>query len=201
MRRFSAIGARCAACLVSAVVSGVLAGAAAWAASPPPPPVSPEAVRNCVLENLGRYATPDQAVVVQYVDLAAACRAALAGSSDTDIQVTPLGSSRTASSSSSNRRSGGASVTSTGSSQRATGARSGPRSKSAGRERGTRPTTRDRSAPATVGVVRSALEGAERPAPGEGKLAGLPLWLLGLLGASLVLAIAGGAAGVRRRRD
>lgn len=36
-------------------------------------------VRACVLNNLIRYAPPDRAVVAQYLDLEAACRAQLEG--------------------------------------------------------------------------------------------------------------------------
>ena len=48
-------------------------------------------VARCVADNLVRYDTPDRAVVAQYVDIVAACRAAVAGDPVADVSLSPIG--------------------------------------------------------------------------------------------------------------
>ncbi|HMO00712.1 MAG TPA: hypothetical protein PKD59_14965 [Miltoncostaeaceae bacterium] len=54
-------------------------------------PVTAAQVAACVRDNLLKYAPPDQAVIVQYLNLEAACRATLEGDDGTQVQVTALG--------------------------------------------------------------------------------------------------------------
>ena len=63
---------------------------AAAGANPKPKPVSEAAVRACIRDNLVRYTNPSKAIFAQYVDLAAACRTALARGKEGDVKITPL---------------------------------------------------------------------------------------------------------------
>jgi hypothetical protein len=78
--------------VVATLVASAVGAAPSWAGRPPKP-VTEAAVRACVEQNLVRYSDPQHAAVLQYVDIAAACRAALAGGgSDVQVQIVPIGS-------------------------------------------------------------------------------------------------------------
>ena len=169
------------------------------------PPPSEQAVRACVEENLARYSSPDEAAVAQYLDLEAACRAALAGDDDVDVQVTPLGARNPES------RAGARSDL------RVRGARRGrsapPRLRSRpARTRSSRPIARmettERNEVASpdertsAGDVRRAIDDAtEAGPPAPGGLSGAPRWLLALLGGLGLLVLAALALRLRRRTN
>ena len=192
---------------VSVAVLIALSAASAGSAQPPrPKPVSEAAVRACVRDNLVRYSTPDRADLVQYVDIAAACRSALAGEQDTQVAITPLGGNRAAArrAASSRARAGTNSTPSPagGTVTRSSGNRA-PAVRG-GATRRVRATRKERARPRRQGAsalptVRSALDRTERGGPIAESLSGFPGWLAAIVGAAGLVALAGVVVEVRRR--
>jgi hypothetical protein len=77
--------------LVAAAAAGLAAAAGASAANPPAN--GEAALSRCIADNQYRYSQPDQAAVLQYIDIVALCRSILAQGTDVQVQVTPLGGS------------------------------------------------------------------------------------------------------------
>ena len=94
-------------CLLAGVVASLLGPVGASAGGTPKPPPTEAQIRACVEQNLARYSGPDKAVYAQYVDLETACRAALTGTDDAQVEITPIESSRPPSNSGGNRAASG----------------------------------------------------------------------------------------------
>ena len=76
--------------LFAAAAASLALAAGASAASPPENPGGDAALRRCIDQNQFRYSQPDQAAVLQYIDIVALCRAILARGGDVQVQITPL---------------------------------------------------------------------------------------------------------------
>ena len=161
--------------VVATLVASAVGAAPSWAARPPKP-VTAAAVRACVAQNLVRYSDPQHAAVLQYVDIAAACRAALAGGgSDVQVQIVPIGS-----------RALGIAKTALGTPVAAAGAVSSP--STAEPKAVTRPhrskvgarTRRLRQPPEVAGLLP---DGPSPRAPAPGLIDSAPWWALALVGA------------------
>jgi len=108
-------------CLLAGVVASLLGPVGASAGGTPKPPPTEAQIRACVEQNLARYSGPDKAVYAQYVDLETACRAALTGTDDAQVEITPIESSRPPSNSGGNRAASGGNRAASGGNRAASG--------------------------------------------------------------------------------
>jgi hypothetical protein len=155
-------------------------------------------VRACVERNLVRYTTPDRAVVAQYVDITAACHAALAGDEDVAVVLAPLDG---------DLGSPGGGGTGAEGAEGTAQERSGPdgavpRGRGGDRRGPAGAPAAPRGVSATADAVRAALAAPPETArpPGVLGLAAAPPWILGLLAAGLAGSAGAAAVGWRRRR-
>jgi phosphate/sulfate permease len=178
--------------VVATLVASAVAAAPSWAARPPKP-VTEAAVRACVAQNLVRYSDPQHAAVLQYVDIAAACRAALAGGgSDVQVQIVPIGS-----------RSSRIAKTPAGAPAAAYGAVSSPNTAESkavtrtphGSKAGAM-AQRLRRPPEVAGLLP---DGSSPRAPAPGLIDSAPWWALALVGAICFGTGARALLGARRR--
>lgn len=184
--------------LVGVIVAGAVGASSAVGATEPP------SVRACIERNLIRYSDPASAVVVQYADIEAQCRAAIDGNGITS-SFTPAG---------------GAGATGSGSTGDGTTGTGGSSSPASGGTAGTGPTSDGTgSAPGASGAPSNGSAGAaprrgasasaavSAAAAGEASStaavavpAGDSPWWMILLGAALAALVAGGAFVTLRQR-
>ena len=179
--------------VVATLVAAAVAVAPSWAARPPKP-VTEAAVRACVAQNLVRYSDPQHAAVLQYVDIAAACRAALAGGgSDVQVQIVPIGSR---SSDRANASAGAPAATRVGVSVIE---HSGPKAAAPTQHRSKARSKDRRAAAAPARGCGPAPQASSPRAPAPGLVDSAPWWALALVGAILLGTLARALVGVRRR--
>jgi hypothetical protein len=76
--------------LVAAAVASLAVVPVTSAAGPPGSPGDGTALSRCIAQNQFRYNQPDQAAVLQYIDIVALCRSILARGGDVQFRITPL---------------------------------------------------------------------------------------------------------------
>lgn len=181
--------------LTAALISGAAVAVPAMAAHP-------DDVRRCVAQNLVKYSAPDRAAVAQYVDVEAACRAALDGEATggiviaADPQAAPGARGGTGADGASADSDAGAPAAGGGGSD---GDGDGRGEASSGRPPAASgsPSSADGAADQPEILARSLrLDSAE--AGGPGLFSGTPAWLLAVIGAVVAAGLAATAIGRSR---
>ena len=187
---------------VSLILACLLLGAGSAAAKETLDPVAA-----CVRDNLVRYASPDRAVVAQYLSLESACQARIEGQDQARVNVSPLpgseGGGGGGSADPPSPEPGGTAAESSSTNASPTDV---PRAPGRGKRAGDPPAAADTPPASTtprtsaLPVVRASLEqtGASGPA-GPSHLLDGPTWLIALVGGLLGAAAVAAWMGVRRR--